>query len=54
MKTKKVRFDDEHDQELVPDFRNDLKNHRRPVKNWKKAWSDHENEAEEYDDFYGK
>lgn len=27
---------------------------RRPIKNWKKVWIDHSDEAEEIDDFYTK
>ena len=35
--------------------RPDSENHkRREIRNWKKVWSDHENEADEVDDFYAK
>jgi hypothetical protein len=27
---------------------------RRPVKNWKKVWSDHSTDYDEVDEFYGK
>jgi hypothetical protein len=27
---------------------------RRQIKNWKKAWTEHENDYDEMDDFYSK
>lgn len=27
---------------------------RRPVRNWKKAWIEHEDQVDELDEFYGK
>lgn len=26
--------------------------HRRPVKNWKKVWTEHEDDFDDIDDFY--
>ena len=44
------------DEELVDprDFRLNGKkmDRKRPVQNWKKAWTEHMEEAEEYDEFY--
>lgn len=27
---------------------------RRPIRNWKKAWTKHEKDFQDHDDFYGK
>ena len=50
MKNKKTRvYDDFEDDEnhLKKDIR-----HRRPIRNWTKAYIDHEAEYDEYDDFH--
>lgn len=44
------------DEELVenhnPRLNGKKMDRKRPVKNWTKAWSEHMEEADEYDEFY--
>lgn len=46
------------DEELVdhrdPRLNGKKMDKRRPVQNWKKAWSEHFEDYDEVDDFYGK
>ncbi len=61
MKAKKFKIDTEYDDEreqfeieLRRKSKAELLNNRRPVRNWKKAWSEHTDDYDEHDDFYGK
>lgn len=29
-----------------------IQEHRRPIRNWKKVWSEHESDYDEYDEFF--
>lgn len=55
IKNNKLMWEDE---ELVeyrdPRLNGKKMERKRPVHNWTKAWSEHMEEAEEYDEFYGK
>lgn len=55
-KFKLKQFDgyDENDIEDRRPSKTENLDHRRPVKNWKKAWSNHVEDYDEYDEFYGK
>lgn len=63
MKQKKTHFSDkrfkeEDDYEFI-DHRKDPNrskddHKRRPIKNWKKVWIEHSDEADEFDEFYVK
>lgn len=46
--TKKMRFNDYDDNEIVE---RDLKQ-RRPIRNWTKAYVEHESEYDELEDFH--
>jgi hypothetical protein len=52
MKYKKTHYGTHEivDDEDYVDMRKGVK--RRPIRNWTKAWIDHETEADEIDDFY--
>lgn len=59
MKIKKFKIHndyevDEYEMEARRKTKADLQNSRRPVKNWKKAWSQHTDDYDERDEFYGK
>lgn len=41
-------FDDEDRRQVKKQHQE----HRRPVKNWKKAWTQHEDDFDDVDDFY--
>lgn len=52
MKAKKNRFEnnfeDDDDERIIPK----TVEKRRPIRNWKKAYTKLEDDAEDYDDFY--
>jgi hypothetical protein len=52
MKYKKNQYgnNEDYDDEEYSDLRKGQK--RRPIRNWKKAWVEHETEADVVDDFY--
>lgn len=59
MKKTRHQFDDDYEY----DFREGKKkikladsdhHKRRDIKNWTKAWSEHEDDYDEFDEFYGK
>lgn len=60
MKVKKFKTDieseerEEYEIQALRKTKAELQNSRRPVKNWKKAWSDHTDDYDERDEFYGK
>lgn len=61
MKTRMIDDDfDDFDYEPYEERKGKIKradsdNHkRREIKNWKKAWVDHSDDADEVDDFYAK
>jgi len=57
MKNSKSRNSDENRDYEDDEYGNGKKKfspRRRPVRNWTKAWSEHEKDYGELDDFYGK
>lgn len=65
MKQKKThytdyQYDDEDDEygnrknTKKSNTQTDITQRRRPIKNWTKVWSEHADEADEYDEFYAK
>jgi len=56
-KSKNHAYDDYDDYDDDEDYTRGKKLHkenRRSIKNWKKAWAQHENDYDELDDFYTK
>lgn len=52
-KFSKSHFYDDEDESLHVSKKQLSESHRRrPIRNWTKAWVEHEEEAEEIDDFY--
>lgn len=50
MKAKKTHLIDRDEEENYHDTKN--RDKRRPIRNWTKAWIEHETDADEIDDFY--
>lgn len=56
-KSKKLRHNyDEYDEDEYPTNTSHKKGgpRRRPVRNWKKAWVEHQKDYDEVDDFFSK
>ena len=58
MKKYKTSYDEYHNDDYDHDQddtkKKSLRDHRRPIRNWKKAWSDHTDDFDEIEDFYSK
>lgn len=52
-KSNQYEYDDYDDYDDMPKKKS-LSDHRRPIKNWKKAWIEHSDEYEDIEDFYKK
>jgi len=52
MKNKYKNFDDE-DEEVYP-IKGKQQEHRRPIRNWKKVWNEHEDDYDELDYLHNK
>lgn len=47
-------YNDDYDDEEFLDKKKREERHRRPVKNWKKAWVEHQSDYDDRDEFFGK
>jgi len=44
--------DSDYEEEDAHDSKTKLDNRRRPIKNWKKVWSEHTDDYDDVDDFF--